>query len=206
MNPKRHKQVKRLFLAACELDPGSAAALLDQACAGDPELRREVESLPVPKLPGAGFDLGELLGLRYKLGTLIGVLLGAVTFGLIVLLLMLLLRVVVRLPWLATLAFCVVLTAALSAASRYDVFLPWATNAVVALAIVLILTRVGLIALIAGWAVRSLLLISPLDKDFGAWYAPAGIFALIVVTSLLAYGFHTALAGRPLLPHRLPNE
>ena len=47
MTPERHEQVKRIFLAACDLPPGQAAALLDQECAGDPELRNEVESLLV---------------------------------------------------------------------------------------------------------------------------------------------------------------
>jgi serine/threonine-protein kinase len=45
MNPARHAQVKRLFLAACELGPVAAAAFLEQACGDDAELRQEVESL-----------------------------------------------------------------------------------------------------------------------------------------------------------------
>lgn len=45
MNPARHAQVKRLFLAACELGPEAAAAFLAQACGDDRELLREVESL-----------------------------------------------------------------------------------------------------------------------------------------------------------------
>jgi serine/threonine-protein kinase len=45
MNAERYQQVKQIFLAACELQPGPAAALLDRACAGDAELRREIESL-----------------------------------------------------------------------------------------------------------------------------------------------------------------
>jgi serine/threonine-protein kinase len=45
MTPERHAQIKRIFLAACDVEPGREAALLDQACAGDMELRKEVESL-----------------------------------------------------------------------------------------------------------------------------------------------------------------
>ena len=45
MNPERYQQVKQLFSAACQLEPARVAAWLDQACAGDAELRREVESL-----------------------------------------------------------------------------------------------------------------------------------------------------------------
>jgi serine/threonine-protein kinase len=45
MTPERHQQIKRLFLAACELDEEQRAAFLEQACADDPSLRAEVESL-----------------------------------------------------------------------------------------------------------------------------------------------------------------
>ena len=45
MTAERHQRVKQLFLAACDLDEQQAAALLDQQCTDDPELRKEVESL-----------------------------------------------------------------------------------------------------------------------------------------------------------------
>ncbi|HOB76128.1 MAG TPA: serine/threonine-protein kinase [Phycisphaerae bacterium] len=45
MSPQRHEQIKKLFLASCELEPPARSAFLEQACAGDPELQAEVESL-----------------------------------------------------------------------------------------------------------------------------------------------------------------
>ena len=45
MNTERYAQVRGLFLAACELSENEIGAFLDHACAGDPELREEVESL-----------------------------------------------------------------------------------------------------------------------------------------------------------------
>jgi len=45
MSAERYAQVRRLFLAACELAEGERGAFLDQACAGDPQLRAELESL-----------------------------------------------------------------------------------------------------------------------------------------------------------------
>lgn len=45
MNPERYKQVKQVFGAACRLDAAERAAYLDQVCAGDIELRAEVEAL-----------------------------------------------------------------------------------------------------------------------------------------------------------------
>ncbi|MDQ3257657.1 MAG: protein kinase, partial [Acidobacteriota bacterium] len=45
MKAERWQQVERLYHAALECEPESRAAFLDEACAGDEELRREVESL-----------------------------------------------------------------------------------------------------------------------------------------------------------------
>ena len=45
MTPQRYQQVKRVFVEACRLEAADVAAYLDQACAGDDELRAEVEAL-----------------------------------------------------------------------------------------------------------------------------------------------------------------
>jgi hypothetical protein len=45
MTPERHQQVKRLFLAAVELDPEQARQFLDSACGKDLALRNEIQQL-----------------------------------------------------------------------------------------------------------------------------------------------------------------
>src|SRR5436309_11962513 len=45
MEPERWQQIERLYHAALERNPGARTAFLDEACAGDAELRREVEGL-----------------------------------------------------------------------------------------------------------------------------------------------------------------
>jgi len=45
MAPERWRQIKELYDAALAREPGSRAAFLAKACAGDPALQREVESL-----------------------------------------------------------------------------------------------------------------------------------------------------------------
>ena len=45
MTPERWREVSRLYAAALRCDAGDRAAYLDQVCSGDPDLRREVESL-----------------------------------------------------------------------------------------------------------------------------------------------------------------
>src|SRR5688572_7624399 len=45
MEAKRWQEIDRLFDAVLELEPAERASFLKGACAGDEELRREVESL-----------------------------------------------------------------------------------------------------------------------------------------------------------------
>jgi WD40 repeat protein/serine/threonine protein kinase len=45
MTPERWQQVDKIFQLAMDLEGSPRAAFLDEACAGDPDLRREVESL-----------------------------------------------------------------------------------------------------------------------------------------------------------------
>src|SRR5688572_22061088 len=45
MTPEQYQQVGRLFQAALELEADERAGFLTQACGGDEQLRREVESL-----------------------------------------------------------------------------------------------------------------------------------------------------------------
>jgi len=44
MIAEHYAQVRRLFLAACELAESEMGAFLDHACPGDPKLRQELES------------------------------------------------------------------------------------------------------------------------------------------------------------------
>ena len=53
---------------------------------------------PLPKLPATLYDLGAVLGLRYKLSILVTALMTSITLALVVLLLMLVLRVRSRVP------------------------------------------------------------------------------------------------------------
>src|SRR5262245_29027025 len=45
MKTERWRQIEALYQAALERDANERAAVLDEACAGDDELRREAESL-----------------------------------------------------------------------------------------------------------------------------------------------------------------
>jgi len=45
MDRERYEKITKLFLKACELDPGERGRFLDEACGNDSELRAEIESL-----------------------------------------------------------------------------------------------------------------------------------------------------------------
>ena len=61
MTPERYQQIGKLLEAALELEPERRASFLDEACAGDPELRREVESLIVSDEQAGSFIAGPAL-------------------------------------------------------------------------------------------------------------------------------------------------
>src|SRR5215204_6122909 len=58
MTPERWREVERVLQAALERDPAGRADFLERACAGDPGLREEVESLLLSAEPARSF-LGE---------------------------------------------------------------------------------------------------------------------------------------------------
>ncbi len=45
MNPERWQQIERIYNRALELDTSQRAAFIQEACAGDASLRKEVERL-----------------------------------------------------------------------------------------------------------------------------------------------------------------
>jgi eukaryotic-like serine/threonine-protein kinase len=55
MEPARWEQIERLYHAALEREPGAREAFLDEACAGDEALRREVAGLLACDVPSDSF-------------------------------------------------------------------------------------------------------------------------------------------------------
>ena len=51
MTPEQWKQIDQLLDEALEGSPSERSAFLDEACAGDGDLRREVESLLARRAP-----------------------------------------------------------------------------------------------------------------------------------------------------------
>jgi hypothetical protein len=64
--------------------------------------------------------------------------------------------------------------------------------------VLLVLLRFGLLALIATEMTVNFLWSSPLTLDVSRWYFGYSLVVLLLVAALAAWGFRTALAGRPL--------
>jgi serine/threonine-protein kinase len=105
-----------------------------------------------------------------------------------------LLRVLLRNVWIAGAAF--ILLFALSGIGREDPVMQSVFTAVIATAMILILTRFGLLPMIVSLAVGDILLSFPKTTDVSAWYFGSTLFGVVTVLALTAYAFHTALAGR----------
>ncbi len=107
------------------------------------------------------------------------------------------LRALLRSEWLAAAAFVSIFTTV--ALLRSPEFTP---NLLVLpvgqLVFFIVLTRYGMVTMIAAGFVQDLLVRAPLSADLAAWYAMHGLAAAFVVAIIAIIGFKIALAGRPL--------
>jgi len=119
----------------------------------------------------------------------------ATQFALVFLFLLLLLRIALRRQWLAMAIWVVIVAAPMRGV---HVEAEWAIGLPRALALLLVLRKGGLLGLACTLYVANILIESPLTLDLSAWYAGLALPAVLVVLALSAYGFRTALAGKPL--------
>ena len=61
-----------------------------------------------------------------------------------------------------------------------------------------LLTRYGLLALIASWLVRGLFVLTPLPFSFTAPYTFQSTMGLLLLMLLVCWAFRTSLGGRPV--------
>jgi hypothetical protein len=67
----------------------------------------------------------------------------------------------------------------------------------------IVLLRCGLLAIVIGGCVESLLIELPLTLDLKAWYAEVTLMVLLLVLGLTAWGFRVAVRGRTLFRDEL---
>ena len=154
-----------------------------------------------PPQPGV-VTLETTLGLRYRLAELLNVVTGAVVGPLAVLLLLLLLLVLLRYRRLALAALFVILVALVTLFTLQpgeNAYVSAAVYGVVTIALLAVLMRFGLLAVMAAAFCMLLLSAFPITSVLGAWYVESSYFALVIAAGLAVFGFVTSLGGRRIL-------
>jgi serine/threonine protein kinase len=72
LTPEEYQRVSDIFAAACELEDGKRAAFLDEACAGDTQVRARVESMLRSDANGEAFMRDAALNLRGQVEEALG--------------------------------------------------------------------------------------------------------------------------------------
>jgi protein kinase-like protein len=123
------------------------------------------------------------------------------------LLFLLLLYIVLRRHWLAIAAmFIVVLVIEWSAFAAGGPRYYWIVSTLIALTIVTVVARFGVLATMAAQLFFFLAIMYPMTTDFSAWYAPSMVFALALAMGVAVYGCYISLGGQSLFSDRFLND
>jgi hypothetical protein len=161
-----------------------------------------IGSLLVPEWLGRAPEVvpADIIGIAYglqRVAPLLAWRLGqAVVVGLSAVFVLLLLRLLLRREWLAVSGFVLLTSVAFMIASEHW-WITLASNAVLNALFTLLLMRAGLLATVVAFYVSGLFIVFPVTWELSRWYAGGGVAALLVLALLTAFGFTTALAGRP---------
>jgi serine/threonine-protein kinase len=150
-----------------------------------------------PPRPVAVSNLS-FLGLRYELAQLLQVVTTAVLIPMAVLLLLLLLLVVMRSRRLGLVALFVLLSGVSTLITLQpggNVYVNAAVYGMLTAALIFVLVRFGLLAVMMAGFYILLLERFPITANLGAWYVGGSYFALLIAGGLALYGFSTSLAG-----------
>ena len=164
--------------------------------------------LGYPRPPVGLTNVLMLGGTRNVLGAFLGShVVMSVFVGFAFLFVLLLLYIILRRQWLATLAlFLIALVVELSAFASSAPRFYWITSILISLWIVVVVARLGLLATMAAQLCFFLSFDYPITTDFGAWYAPATIFAIFMVLGVAVYGFYISLGGQSVFGGKLLRE
>jgi hypothetical protein len=157
-----------------------------------------------PDIVPADF-LGVAYGVQEAIPLLVWRVAQSVMTGLTAVFFLLLLRLALRSRTAAVAAF-VLLLSAFAAVSSAHFWIMFLTVAVADAVFVLLIVRIGLLAAVAAFYVSGVFIFFPVTGNLRAWYAGAGVAALLVLAVITLLGFTTALAGRPVLGKAVLGE
>ncbi len=153
--------------------------------------------------------LNTLLGLREAVGEFFG---NPATFAVFVALFYLFLLLLIyvlfrRREWLSLLVAWLLPTIVLAAATRTGNHVIGALLAGLTFALTLtVITRFGLLAMIASQFFGQLFIAYPMTSDFSVWYAGSTIFGLGAGLVVVLYSFYISLGGQPVFKGGLLRE
>ncbi len=130
---------------------------------------------------------------------------GSLVLPMGILVLLLLARIVLRTTWLAILAITIVISFA-GTITTGNPYVDVCFGAVTAILHVILLFRLGFLAIVVAEFAGDILTVFPMTFDAGSWYFGITLLALVVVGALTTFGFRVALAGRPALGASLVPE
>jgi serine/threonine-protein kinase len=134
---------------------------------------------------------------RLAIAELLGSAIEAVYRGVLELFFLVGLRVVLRRWWLAVLVF-VAVNGTLEVLEGIHPAVSWLTLGIgIAGVSAFVLIRFGLLTYVTALFCYMILVAAPLSLDLSTWFAETGFFLLAVVAAIGAFGYWTALAGRP---------
>jgi serine/threonine-protein kinase len=197
-DPVVGRDVLIAVLAAVAIDCVRHALYLGFSPSGSPAASHVLE------LNVLQFTLDQLMGTRFIGSAGFFAVFGGFISALRMFFLMFLCRVCLRRPWLATLAYVGLVAPftaeGLTAAASFSQG-DWIGSIVMVLIVVftvLMMVRLGLLALAVWGAVGWFIEHGLLTNDFGAWYGQSSLVVVAVVSVLALWAFRTSLGGRPL--------
>jgi serine/threonine-protein kinase len=161
-------------------------------------------SLLVPEWLGLTPDLvpADFLGVAYTIQDAVPILVWrcaqSVMTGLAAVFVLLVLRLALR-SWAAAVAMFVAIWSMFGAAASAHFWIAFSSATILNLAFAVLIVRAGLLAAVAAFYVTGLFIFFPITGSLRAWYAGAGMTALVVFASVVLFAFTTSLAGRPAL-------
>jgi len=121
------------------------------------------------------------------------------------LLFLLLLRLVLRKTVLVWIAYLLILTPMLHYLRGFHPVLGWFVAALLNSLILWVIPRFGFLPYVV-WALVTECLLVPITHDFSAYYAPYGLFGLLLIAGVAVFGFYTSLGGRKGLRHAFSSQ
>ena len=157
-----------------------------------------------PRIPWFDFPATQLLGIHSFVQGVAQQIFGALVQSFILLFFLLLLYIILRRERVAAFVVWLIIAVALSLTHETIVAVPF--SSLVALLIIMVLYRYGLLALISALFFLHFMIFFPVTSDVTAWYAADYVLALVVALALVIFGFYTSLAGEPLFRGSLPDD